>query len=328
MVEKINAAEQLAGLVAVANGGTGVSTLTGIPKASGTSAFVAATPGTDYSTPSATETLTNKIIPTLIGTPVVNSASSLTLTNSDSMYVFTGSSATTWTLPAVSGNTGVFLILENRGSAAITVAPAGSDHIWFLSSLTSFTIAAGGSLYLMNDGIYWNTLSLDLVNNSVGVLPVASGGSGASTLTGLVKGSGTSAMTAVTAPTGTVVGTTDTMTLTNKRITKRVSTTSAPGATPSMDTDNDDIFIFTGLAVAITSMTTNLTGTPNDGDQLLIRFTDNATARAITWGAKFGSSGVATLLATTVISKVHTVGLIWDATKSLWICLAVDAAGY
>lgn len=201
----------------VAGGGTGAATLTGLVKGNGTSAMTAVTAptGTVVGTTD-TQTLTNKIIPTLIGTPVVNGASSLTLTNTDSMYVFTGSSATTWTLPAVSGNTGVFLILENRGSAAITVVPAGSDHIWFLSSITTFTIAIGGSLYLINDGIYWNTLSLDLVNNSVGVLPVASGGSGASTLTGLVQGNGTSAMTAVTAPTGTVVGTTDTQTLTNK----------------------------------------------------------------------------------------------------------------
>lgn len=194
---------------------------------------------------------------------------------------------------------------------------------------------------------------INLTEEVSGALPVANGGTGVATLTGLVKASGTSNFAAAVAgtdycaatsgssvlkgssgsTTAATAGTdysvpTGTETLTNKRITKRTSSTSAPGATPSMNTDNFDLFIFTGLAAAITSMTTNLTGTPVDGDQLLIRFTDNATARAITWGAKFGSSGVATLLATTVISKVHTVGLMWDATKSLWICLAVDATGY
>lgn len=39
----------------------------------------------------------------------------------------------------------------------------------------------------------------------------------------------------------------------------------------------------TGLAQAITSMTTGLTGTPNAGDMMMIQITDNATARAITW---------------------------------------------
>lgn len=49
-------------------------------------------------------------------------------------------------------------------------------------------------------------------------LAVADGGTGASSLTGIVKGNGTSAFTAVTAPTGTIVGTTDTQTLTNKTL--------------------------------------------------------------------------------------------------------------
>lgn len=47
-------------------------------------------------------------------------------------------------------------------------------------------------------------------------LSVPQGGTGATTLTGLVKGNGAGAFTAVTAPTGAVVGTTDTQTLTNK----------------------------------------------------------------------------------------------------------------
>ena len=52
-----------------------------------------------------------------------------------------------------------------------------------------------------------------------GVIDVANGGTGASTLTGLLVGNGTSAMTAVTAPSGAVVGTTDSQTLTNKTLT-------------------------------------------------------------------------------------------------------------
>jgi hypothetical protein len=47
---------------------------------------------------------------------------------------------------------------------------------------------------------------------------VANGGTGATTLTGILKGNGTSAFTAVTAPSGNIVGDTDTQTLTNKTI--------------------------------------------------------------------------------------------------------------
>lgn len=46
--------------VGVAQGGTGATTLTGILKGNGTSAFTAATAGTDYTSPSSTETFTNK----------------------------------------------------------------------------------------------------------------------------------------------------------------------------------------------------------------------------------------------------------------------------
>lgn len=48
------------GTLPVANGGTGAVSLTGLVKGTGTTAMVAATPGTDYVTPTGVETLTNK----------------------------------------------------------------------------------------------------------------------------------------------------------------------------------------------------------------------------------------------------------------------------
>lgn len=116
-------------------------------------------------------------------------------------------------------------------------------------------------------------------------------------------------------------------TLTNARITKREGTV-ASSATPTINTDDVDLYTITALAAAITSMTTNLSGTPTDGQELWIRIKDNGTARAITWGASFVSSGVATLLATTVISKTHWIKFIYDADAAKWVCIAVDATGY
>jgi hypothetical protein len=111
-----------------------------------------------------------------------------------------------------------------------------------------------------------------------------------------------------------------TVTLTNKRITKRV-TSIASNATPTINTDNCDAVDITALAVAITSMTTNLSGTPTNFQQLTIRFKDNGTARAIAWGTGFEAAGVA-LPTTTVISKRLTVGFIYDTTTSKWGCVA------
>lgn len=115
---------------------------------------------------------------------------------------------------------------------------------------------------------------------------------------------------------------TATDTLTNKRITKRVLATSGPGATPTINTDNYDVVHFSAVATAITSMTTNLSGTPVDGDTLRISFTDSGSAEAITWGAKFESSTVA-LPTTTVISTRLDVGFFWHTTTSAWRCVAV-----
>lgn len=110
-------------------------------------------------------------------------------------------------------------------------------------------------------------------------------------------------------------------TLTNKRVTPRVTATSGPGATPTINTDNCDFVDLSALATAITSMSTNLSGTPTNGQKLIIRFKDNGTARAITWGASFEACGVA-LPTTTVISKRLTVGFLYDTGTSKWGCVA------
>jgi len=91
-------------------------------------------------------------------------------------------------------------------------------------------------------------------------------------------------------------------------------------ATPSINVGTTDIFTITALAEAITSMTTNLTGTPVNGQKLTIRIKDNGTARAITWGASFASRG-ATLPTTTVLGKYLYVGFIYNSTASVWDCV-------
>jgi L-cysteine desulfidase len=91
-------------------------------------------------------------------------------------------------------------------------------------------------------------------------------------------------------------------------------------AAPAMNTDSGDIFTITGLAQAITSMTTNLTGAPTDGEKIEIRITDNATARAIAWGAKFVASTVA-LPTTTVLSVRLRTCFEYDTVASAWVLL-------
>jgi len=111
-----------------------------------------------------------------------------------------------------------------------------------------------------------------------------------------------------------------TATLSNKRIARRVVTITQ-SATPAINTDNTDVASITGLAQAVTSFTASLSGTPVDGDMLIIRITDNGTARALAWGASFEASTVA-LPTTTVASAMLMVGLIWNTATSKWRCVA------
>lgn len=161
-----------------------------------------------------------------------------------------------------------------------------------------------------------------------GTLPVANGGTGDNNITAgsILKGAGTAAMVEVAPGTAGFILGSDGSTWQSQALTRINSTASS--ATPAINTDTTDQFNITALAAAITSMTSGLTGTPRDGQHLMVRFKDNGTARAITWGASFVSSGIATLLATTVISKTHLVGLIYDSAAAKWVCVAVDATGY
>lgn len=110
-----------------------------------------------------------------------------------------------------------------------------------------------------------------------------------------------------------------TNTLTNKRITKRVGTTTS-SATPTINTDNVDYYSLTAQTADITSFTTNLSGTPTDAQTLWISITGTA-ARAITWGASFEASTVA-LPTTTVTTNRLDVGFVWNAATSKWRCIA------
>ena len=109
-----------------------------------------------------------------------------------------------------------------------------------------------------------------------------------------------------------------TQTLTNKRITPRVVTTT-DDATAVIDCDVTDQYQLTAVANATTF---TVTGTPVAGQKLLIRAKDAGVAKGLTWDAVFNAVGV-TLPTTTVASKTHYIGCVYNATSSKWDALAV-----
>lgn len=119
--------------------------------------------------------------------------------------------------------------------------------------------------------------------------------------------------------TDTLAGIAATQTLTNKRVTPRVlsaaSYTTDTGT--SLNCDTLDEFIVTAQAGALKF--NNPTGTPTDGQVLLIAVTGTA-ARALTYDTQFQASTVA-LPSTTVTTARLNMAFIWSAATSKWIIL-------
>ena len=73
---------------------------------------------------------------------------------------------------------------------------------------------------------------------------------------------------------------------------------------------------------ATSAVTVNApSGSPSDGQRLMLRFLDNGTARNITWNGIFVGIGL-TLPSTTVISKYLYVGCVYNANSSKWDVVA------
>lgn len=109
-------------------------------------------------------------------------------------------------------------------------------------------------------------------------------------------------------------------TLTNKRVTPRIYESASNSSPYTMAADNQDIFGLTALANDITINAP--TGTPTNGQKLMLRIKDNGTARALTWNAIYRGIGV-TLPATTTISKILYIGMIYNSADTKWDIIAV-----
>jgi len=104
----------------------------------------------------------------------------------------------------------------------------------------------------------------------------------------------------------------------------RVGTTTSNTAI-SIDSALYDQFNVLALAA---NTTITITGTPNDGQKLLVRIKSAAVQTLTFDSAKFQSSGVAVLPAQTVAGKTHLVGFIYDSAVGKFVCVASDSSGY
>jgi hypothetical protein len=221
------------GVVQVANGGTGVTT------SSGANSVVLRDANGNITTNCLFEGFTSQAAS---GTTITLTASSV------QNWVITGSGGQTIKLPSATTlpNGALFTFNNNQSSGAITVVNNSNTTIASINSggfvtisLLDNSIAAGS--WDRHDStpsnVSWSTNTFDYPGSITSAtwngntVQVNRGGTGASTLTGYVKGSGTSALTASsTIPTTDLSGTITNAQLANSAITINGTSTSLGGS--------------------------------------------------------------------------------------------------
>ena len=306
------------GTLPIGNGGTGITSFgTGVQTALGQnvtgSGGIALATSPSFTTPN-------------LGTP-----SAATLTNANGLPVATG----------ISGlGTGVATALAvNVGSAGSFVVNGGalgtpsSGTVTNLTGTASININGTVGATTANTGAF-TTLSASSTVSGTGfstylASPPAIGGTTAAagsfttlSASSTVSGTGFSTYLASPPAIGGTAAAAGTFTTLQYGTLQPVIATTTTGTTITPDSTKAQYNV-TALASATTIAAPS--GTPTDGQKLIIRFKDNATARGLTWTVTSGAYRAVgpTLPTTTVLSKVLYVGCIYNAQDTFWDVVAV-----
>ena len=289
------------------------------------------------------------------GVPVWGTVGGITSVAVATANGFGGTVATPTTTPTISITTTVNGILYGNGATAVA-AVAGNfptlnqnttgSAASATSATTATNLASGalgsipyqsgaGATAMLAPGTAGQVLSCNgsaapswssavgTVTNTLGALVggqvvVGNGGSDLYTIGWSVAGTTGQTYTFPNAS-DTVVCLAATQTLTNKRITARVGSTSANSATITINTDLYDVYKVLAQSVNITAI--NVTGTPVDNDELILEITSTPGAVTIAGWNGF-ENGNSTLPTTTGGASMIAIGFLWNTATNAWRCMS------
>jgi hypothetical protein len=230
----------------------------------------------------------------------------------------------------------------------VTIGGASAGAGTFTNLTTSGTVTFSGSvlsaagLALIDDAdaaaqrttLGLGTIATQAANNvaitggsitNITDIAVADGGTGVSTVPTngqLLIGTGTGySVAALTAGAGvTITNGSGSITV---GIPPRAVAASGTSGTLTPDGDTTDVYNAFALSGAITLAAPS--GTPIDGQRLILRFKDDGSARAITWTTTSGAYRELGIIlpTTTTAGKVTYVGCIYNSTDSFWDAVAL-----
>jgi hypothetical protein len=223
---------------------------------------------------------------------------------------------TTFVRPDATSDTGTFdhAGLESAQCDAIEKLEAEvNDHI---TDIATIPVKASGAEVTAGSNDAKFVTPKAIADAGITATPVKAAGSDITTGTNDTKFVTAKAM----ADAGTNLTASSTTVFTNKEIQPRVVSTT-DDATAVIDCDVTDIYELTAVANA-TEFT--VTGTPVNGQKLIIRLKDAGVGKGLTWTG-FTAIGV-TLPTTTVAGKKHYIGCIYNANATAtWDVVAVVA---
>jgi len=215
-----------------------------------------------------------------------------------------------------------------RGFSVIPSTAAASFSVTSIENFYSgySSLGAGSSIGVIYGYLAESSLSVAAATATYGFYGNVASGSGRwnfyagntanNAFAGNTRFGGVTAPTVAVDVTGSLAVSGSTVSRIDPRITNVASS-----ATPIPDVSTTDQYNLTAQAATATFGIP--TGSPLNGQKLIIRIKDNGVARTLAWNAIYRAVGI-TLPTTTVISKTLYVGFIYNGADTKWDAVALN----